>query len=97
MHKLSEGFNKLITGKINEQAYETRERALMYKDEKKKRDSAKMNREVREAREVREGEDGTRKHQRGPSDVTSLLEEDSAEFISSTPQNEHALANENYL
>lgn len=70
MHKLSEGFNKLITGKINEQAYESRERALMYKDEKTKRDSAKR---------IKEGEDGSRKHKRNTSHVSSsLLEEDSA-------------------
>ena len=42
MHKLSEGFNKLITEKINEQTYQTRERALKYKDEAKRRDSAKQ-------------------------------------------------------
>ena len=89
MHRISEGFNKLITGKINEQAYETRERALMYKDEKTKRDSAKR---------IKEVDDESRKHKRNPSHVSSsLLEEDSAEFITSTPKNENALANENYL
>ena len=39
MHRLSEGFNKLITEKINEQAYQTRERALKYKDDLERRDS----------------------------------------------------------
>ena len=78
MHKLSEGFNKLVTGAINEQVYETRERALMYKDEKQRRDSAKR---------IKEGDGGSTKHKRNPSKAenSSLLEEDSAELIAQSP------------
>ena len=43
MHKLSAGFNKMITDKINEQTYEHRERALKYKDHLKKRETFKEN------------------------------------------------------
>ena len=100
MHRLSEGFNKLITEKINEQAYQTRERALKYKDDLERRDSYIKEQEQQNKIEEKQ----QRTHKRNSSMGSSLVEDDSDKFSLSNnnanandPLSDNAKATKKYL
>ena len=96
MHKLSEGFNKMITDKINEQTYEHRERALKYKDDLQRRETIKK--EKSKGKDSKYGRRSTHNGKRKSSMASSYLEEDSENVIfSNDNMNDNAKANEKFL